>query len=1561
MPRKGDNLKSRVLSALAARAKAAGGAGADEIAAFTRIFYAGLSVDDLRRRSADSLFHSAAGMWAFARQRRRGTAKIGVHILEDKDRGHAASRTVIQIVNDDMPFLVDSVSAELVRRNAVVQLLVHPVVLVRRDRSGRMLALADGSAAMPPPAGAQPESFMHIEIGEVPKDAQDELKAAITNVLTDVRVVVADWKPMVARVDEALLSIDKTPLPLHSAELAEAKAFLEWIRNDHFTFHGLRSYDLITENGAQFLRPIKGTGLGLLRTVSEESAARHEAPLTPALAEFARRKELLILAKATTRSTVHRAVPLDFIGIRRFDEKGDVVGEHRILGLYTSMAYSQSPRYIPLVREKVRRVIARAGYSPSSHDGKALLRILETYPRDELFQCPEDVLFDTALEILRLHERPRVALFVRQDPFGNYASCLVFVPRDRYTTALRLRFQDILERAFAGSVNASYVQVSDEILARVHVIVSTKRGEIPAYDPDAIEAELTEAARSWCDRLHEALAAQSGEAAAAALLARYADAFPAGYQERYAADEAIFDLSKIESVRKAGGIAMHLYRPKGAVPADVRLKIYRVKEPEPLSDILPVLEHMGFHVVTELPFPVAEKGAAEPVWIQEFGMHPLHGAAVHVDAIKANFEECLTHVLSGAVEDDGFNALVVTTGLGWREVVVLRALCKYLRQARIPFSESYMQETLLRNPEITRNLVDLFLTRFDPRDRARSESRAVSLRVAIEEALDSVASLDEDRILRRFYNLVQVALRTNHFQRASDGEPKPYLSIKFDSRNIDALPAPRPMFEIFVYSPTTEGIHLRGGKVARGGIRWSDRREDFRTEILGLMKAQMVKNAVIVPVGSKGGFVMKRPPPPSAGREALNAEVVECYRTLIRGMLDLTDNLKGNKIVAPKDTIRYDDDDPYLVVAADKGTATFSDIANGLSQDHGFWLGDAFASGGSAGYDHKKMGITARGAWEAVKRHFREFGRDIQREDFTVMGVGDMSGDVFGNGMLLSKHTKLVGAFNHLHIFADPDPDPKTSFAERKRLFGLARSSWTDYRQELISKGGGVFDRKAKGIKLTPQMKERFGIAGESVTPSALVQAMLCANVDLLWFGGIGTFVRATHETDAEVGDRANDAVRVKARDLRCRVVGEGANLGVTQAARTEYALLAGRINTDAIDNSGGVDCSDHEVNIKILLNDLVARGDLARRRRDALLRQMTDEVADLVLRDNYLQTQAISVDAARGVAILDQSAHLMRTLERQGKLDRTLEYLPDDEILAERLALKRGLMRPEIAVLLAYAKISLYSELVETDLPDDPLLVQDLVRYFPGPLQKKYGRAIERHRLRREIIATSVANSLVNRVGAAFVNEMKERTGMDAAETARAYAITRDVFQLRDLWSGIEALDNKVAAADQTAMLNDIMRLVDHSTLWFLTHGARPLDITAICATFSPAVASLRARLGDIVAPTERSALDRRTKELMEKKVPEPIARTIAALDPLESALDIVRIADKAKLEVDRIGRLYFAIGMRFGIDRLRDGAEAMVTDSPWQRQAIAAIVGDLYGHQRDLTTAVLASAGEK
>ncbi|MBV9521752.1 MAG: NAD-glutamate dehydrogenase, partial [Alphaproteobacteria bacterium] len=998
-------------------------------------------------------------------------------------------------------------------------------------------------------------------------------------------------------------------------------------------------------------------------------------------------------------------------------------------------------------------------------------------------------------------------------------------------------------------------------------------------------------------------------------------------------------------------LGMKLYRDP-AQSGGLGFKIYHAGSPVALSDVLPMLENMGLKVIGEVPHEIAVGGAAGAAWIQDFSLVPRAGGAgaESVEAARPRFEDAFLQIWTGGVENDGFNRLVLAAGLDWRQVVILRLYSKYLRQAGSTFSQAYIEDALARHPAIAAHLVALFECRFDPRAGKDRDAREAVIIGSIEQALEGVTNLDEDRILRSFLLLVEKTLRTNHYQRGVDGAAKPYLSVKLASQEIDLLPLPRPLVEIFVYSPRVEAIHLRGGKVARGGIRWSDRREDFRTEILGLMKAQMVKNAVIVPVGSKGGFVVKRPPPPGAPREAAQDEAIACYKILMRGLLDLTDNFVGSAVVPPPDVVRRDGDDPYLVVAADKGTATFSDIANGVAGEYGFWLGDAFASGGSAGYDHKGMGITARGAWELVKRHFRELGADIQSAPFTVIGVGDMSGDVFGNGMLLSAQTKLLGAFNHQHIFIDPDPDPKASLAERQRLFALPRSSWSDYAPALIGKGGGVFERSAKSIALSPEIKALFAIAAERVTPAELIRAMLRAPVDLLWFGGIGTYVKAHDESNADVGDRANDALRIDGRDVAARVVGEGANLGVTQRGRIEYALKGGRINTDAIDNSAGVDTSDHEVNVKIALGAAAAAGTIDRAARDRELAAVTDEVARLVLRDNYLQGQALSLAEKRGVELLDQQIRLMRGLERAGKLSRAIEFLPDDETLAARAAARTGLTRPELAILMAYAKMTLDAELLPSSLPDDPELTADLLRYFPAPLVERYRPAIEAHRLRREIIATHVANSLVNRAGITFANEMKERSGRSAGDVAHAYAITREIFDLRALWRAIEALDNAVPAALQYDMLLAIGGLVERATLWLLRSGLE-LDLRARTAQFAPGTAIIGERLALLLPTEEAAALEARAAAFLARGAPEALARRVARLDHLVCAVDIIRLAEAGKRDIAEVARAYFAVGARFALGLLREAAASLRPETAWQKMAVAALVEDFFQHQSELT----------
>src|SRR5215210_3414327 len=1376
---------------------------------------------------------------------------------------------------------------------------------------------------------------------------------------TCVRAAVDDWPQMRERVRGIVSELDEDAPPVDEDELDEARAFLQWIHDDNFTFLGYREYDLRAQDGEDVLRAVPESGLGILREASSGSVSHSFARLPPEAKKLARAPHLLNLTKANSRSTVHRPSYLDYVGVKRFDSSGKVTGERRFLGLYTFSAYSMSALDIPLVRRKVRYVLERAGFLPESHNEKDLIEILETYPRDELFQISQEELFEISMGILHLQERQRVRLFVRRDTYGRFFSCLVFVPRDRYNTEIRERMQDILHRAFNGASVEFNVRLSESVLARLHFIIYTKPGEVPDYDTETIEERLVEATRSWTDNLYDALIEHFGEERGTELFRKYRDAFPPGYRDGFLPRTAVADIAKIEELRSEDDIGMSLYHPLEEPENFLGFKLYRLGEQISLSDILPLLENMGVEVVDERPHKVEPAGAPS-VWIYDFGLlHEAHGE-LQTGQVREIFQEAFARALRNEVENDDFNRLVLGARLTWRQVTVLRAYCKYLRQAGTTFSQDYMEDALFANPHIARLLVELFEARFDPDRQQRAEAETERLKREIEESLEAVESLDEDRILRNFLNVTLCTVRTNYYQRTPEGEPKPYLSFKFDPSEIIVLPLPRPRFEISVYSPRMEGVHLRGGKVARGGIRWSDRREDFRTEILGLMKAQTVKNAVIVPVGAKGGFVVKRPPT-EGGREALMDEVVFCYKTLIRGMLDLTDNLVGDDAVPPDDVVRYDEDDPYLVVAADKGTATFSDIANGLAGDYGFWLGDAFASGGSVGYDHKEMGITAKGTWESVKRHFRELGMDIQNEDFTVAGIGDMSGDVFGNGMLLSRHIKLLGAFNHLHIFLDPDPDPETSFEERERLFKLPRSSWSDYDESLISEGGGVYARTAKSIPLSPEARDLLGVEEETLTPNEVIRALLKARVDLLFNGGIGTYVKASYETHADVGDRTNDAVRVDGAELGCRVVGEGGNLGLTQRGRVEYALNGGRIYMDAIDNSAGVDCSDHEVNIKILLDSVVKDAATTEKQRNELLVEMTEEVGQLVLKDNYEQTRAISNALALAHPMIDVHIRYIRALEEAGSLNRELEFLPSDEALSERRSEGIGLTAPEFAILLSSSKITLYKGLLSSDLPEDPYLSDELERYFPTPLRYRFREQMREHRLRREITATSVVNDLVNRGGPSFAFRLGEETGAAPADIARAYTAACEVFEMRSLWDDIESLDNVVEAQTQTRMLLEWRRLVERATRWFLRNRRPPLDISATVAYFSEGVSELTRRLPEFMLDADREGLERATEQLAEANVPPELARRVAVLNAMFSELDIVDIATATDEPLDEVAAVYFTLGDRLKLHWLRGHVEALPRDNRWQALARAALRDDLYSQQAELTAEILRSTSSE
>ncbi|MEO8674902.1 MAG: NAD-glutamate dehydrogenase, partial [Casimicrobiaceae bacterium] len=1434
-----------VLALVTAKVAAADRATIEDL---VRRYYGQVDPEDLDERAPADLYGAAMSHWSFARKRDAGRAKVRVFNPTIEEHGWQSTHTIIEIVNDDMPFLVDSVTMEANRHGLTLHLITHPLLSLVRDAGGTLTGLApDGKEA-------KRESFIHVEVDRTTDPALLEALAAdIARVLGDVRMAVEDWKKMQDKMLAIIGELDVHPPPIPADELEEGEAFLSWLADNHFTLLGYRCHDLVTVDGADALRIVADSSLGLLRETGGRDVAASFAKLPPEQREFARLPELLIITKSNSRSTVHRPGYLDYVGIKRFDAKGEVCGEHRFLGLYTSTAYSAKPEDIPLLRRKVATVVARAGLAPGSHAGKALINILETYPRDELLQTSDLDLFATAMGILHLGERQRFRLFVRRDPFGRFLSCLIFAPRENYSTELRQKWQEILMQAFNGTGAEFNMHLSESALVRSLITVRTTPGTVPAFDVRGLEMRLAAASRKWEDDLRDALIEAQGEARGSELFRQFGSAFPAGYREDFAARSAVPDIALMAPLTEASPLALSLYRPLEAAPGVLRFKLFHRGAPVPLSDGLPMLERMGQKVMDERPHRIAPR-AAPPVWMHDFGMQSaVADAEVEIDALHAVFEDAFARIFRGQVENDDFNRLVVAARLPAEEIVVLRAYAKYMRQIGFPLSQAFIESTLAAHADIARMLVALFKLRFDPALPDAAQSHAIGKIQEIDHAFDGVENLSEDRVLRLYLMLILATMRTNFWRRDRAERPRSYLSFKFDPAKVPGLPEPKPKFEIFVYSTRFEGVHMRFGKVARGGLRWSDRPEDFRTEVLGLVKAQQVKNVVIVPVGSKGGFVLKKAPP-SSDRDAFMKEGIACYQDYLRGLLDLTDNRVGEAVVPPPQVKRHDPDDPYLVVAADKGTATFSDYANAISKEYGFWLGDAFASGGSVGYDHKAMGITARGAWESTKRHFREMGVDTQTTNFRVAGIGDMSGDVFGNGMLLSRHICLVAAFDHRHIFLDPEPNPEASFVERDRLFRLPRSSWADYDAKLLSAGGGIHPRSAKSIALTPQVKAALSMVADSLTPNELVNAILKAPVDLIYNGGIGTYVKATAESHAQVGDRANDVLRVNGSELKCKVFVEGGNLGCTQLGRVEYASGGGRIYTDAIDNSAGVDTSDHEVNIKILLGMAIAEGELTEKQRNTQLAEMTDDVAALVLRDNYFQTQLISVTGRIAPSLLDAQGRFMQFLEKAGQLNRAIEFLPDDAALVARRAKGQGLASPERAVLLAYGKMWLYDELLASTLPDDPWIETALTRYFPPALGEKFAAYMPRHALRREIIATHVTNSMVNRVGSTFVHRLSETTGTRPHEVVRAYLLAREIFGFVPLWQAIEALDNTVDDAVQSTMLIDTSRQLERGTTWFLRSRRLTEDMAATIAHFTPRVEALSTRLPDLLDAADRA-----------------------------------------------------------------------------------------------------------
>ncbi|MFT4047959.1 MAG: NAD-glutamate dehydrogenase [Solimonas sp.] len=1523
---------------------------------FIKAYYEMASQDALRMRTPDELFDTALRHFHFAQRRTPGEALVRVlppaDLAAHDSRGLARLETVV----DDMPFLVDSLSMAIRDTGAPIDWLVHPILHVARDREQWDGLAADGET----------ESMVHIEFeGFSHAASYTALEETVRGVLGDIRCVVDDFSAMRTKAIEIADRLAALRPDATSDDAGEAGEFLRWLEDGHFTFLGYIETDVVSgSDGKGRFEARAEAALGLSRPGRRYADA--DALIAPReeLDKYSDSSRLVVITKGNFRSNIHHAEFVDVVSIKRVRADGTVGGTCRFVGLFSADAYIDRPRQIPLMRRKAERVMQRSRLPEQSHSGKYLREILYQLPRDELFQSNEDELYQICMGIRALRERAQLKLFMRRDRYGRFFSCMVFVPRERYSRELRDRIGSELMAACGGTGMDRNTEFLRHGMARIHYIVRTAPGTTLAQSAAQIENRLLAATRSWREQLRDAYVRANRRDANSAQLSRFLDAFPLSYQEMTAADEAAADLRQLLRLSAHDAVLPRLIVEAGTDSArPVGLKLYCRGTPLPLSDVLPMLENFGLRVLSQDPHEIRPKDG-DPIWVQQFHVELSGACRLPPEQQRAYFEHAFLQVWQRRTENDGLNRLVLLAGLDARQIVCLRMLTRYLIQTGLPFSQDYQERLLAEYAPVARLLVQLFETRFDPALPAgQRRDDEIRFAQALDDTLDKVATLDGDRVLRAYTAVVRAALRTNYFQKAGDGGHKTYVSIKLDPKKVPELPAPLPMFEIFVYAPEVEGIHLRGGRVARGGLRWSDRRQDFRTEVLGLMKAQMVKNAIIVPVGAKGGFVVKQGDP--ADREAWMKQGVECYKTFLRGLLDLTDNRVGDGIVPPAGVVRHDEDDPYLVVAADKGTATFSDVANALAIDeYGFWLGDAFASGGSAGYDHKKMGITAKGAWESVKRHFRELNRDIQNEPFTVVGVGDMSGDVFGNGMLLSRQTRLIAAFDHRHIFVDPDPDAATGYAERERLFALPRSSWDDYDRTKISAGGGVWPRSAKLIRLPDEAQRALAIGKAGVTPQELMRAILLAPVDLLWNGGIGTYVKSHLQSHEECGDRANDAIRVNGRELRCKVVGEGGNLGCTQPARIEYALQGcggegGRINTDFIDNAGGVHSSDREVNIKIPLNGLLYEQKLTRATRDPLLAGMTGELAGAVLADSYVQSLAISLIERDAVAQLGEHHDVMRTLERDGHLNRAVEFLPDDEALKERRARNKGLTRPELAVLLSYSKISLFDSVLQSDVPDDAFFDRDLLSYFPRALVAQYRGPLLAHRLRREIIATILANAVINRMGFAFVHRFAEDHGVPRAEVVKAYAIAHEIYGGDRYWRPIQQLDGQVPAALQLRLFGRAIGLMKHATTWLLNERWTARAMPEAVAAFGSGIDALTALLPDILPAGYRAHWDKAVAGMLVEGVPVGLAQQMANTMVLGSAPDIIELARDANVSLAEAARAYFLSGDRLGMLWLLSTIIAFPAQNKWQALARSNLREDSYRLHRRIAARVLKQGG--
>lgn len=1521
--------------------------------AFLKLFYSHTSQSDLKDRSVESLFEMAYSHWKMIDKR----PCAGMHCIrvfnpdEEKDGWHC-KYTVVEIMMKDMPFIVDSARMVMNRLGFSIHLMIYMGGMkVVRDDSGAVTAVAP-YLGRSHKANDNIESPVYMEIDRQSDPAVlEEIRQALNEAMSDVENAVQDWLPMQTKVQESIDELLKTQAPLPPAEVKESVAFLQWLLDGQFTFLGVRDYRVVGEGTSQALVLEKGSGLGVLRDETHSKARR----LFSEIPEAARNlmlssQEILVISKTNTVSTVHREAYTDYIGIKQFDDNGRLIGERRVIGLYTSTAYSSHPKQIPFLRHKVASVLKRSNLPPGSHAGKDLMHILETFPRDELFQSSVDELYHISMEILSLQDRKRLRLFVREDAYGRYISCFVYIPRENYNGQLISRLQAVLMEAFHGEDATYATYFYTPVLTRVfyNIRLAKTKNELH-YDIHALETKLAEVAKSWQDGLYEVLMDHFGDDKGKKVFAIYRNAFSPGYCANFTPSQAVADIVHIQDISDENALGMSLYAHPSAEVREVKFKLYRYHKTVPLSDALPILENLGLRVIGEEPYQIFLQENKQ-VWINDFLLEFSRATTIEVSAIRDIFQEAFYHIWLGLAENDLFNGLVVGAALSWREISVLRAYTKYLRQAGFTYSADYVAEAFSKYPLIAKLFIELFHGLFDPKLQGTADIE--NIEKTLLEHINQVTLLDEDRIFRRIFAAMKATLRTNFYQKN-----KACLAFKLSSSQIPEMPLPYPMFEIYVYSPRVEGVHLRSSKVARGGLRWSDRKEDFRTEVLGLMKAQQVKNAVIVPSGAKGGFLPKNLPV-NGTREEVLQEAIACYQLFIQSLLDITDNRVGDDIVSPQNTVCYDEPDPYLVVAADKGTATFSDIANKIAIDNNFWLGDAFASGGSAGYDHKKMGITARGAWVSAERHFQGLNINLANTEVTVVGIGDLSGDVFGNGVLLSKHLKLVAAFNHMHIFLDPNPNPEKSFEERKRMFALPRSTWADYDASLISAGGGVYPRAAKYIDLTPEVKALLELEVDRLAPNELIRAILKAPVDLLWNGGIGTYVKASTETHAEVGDRTNDVVRVNGNQLRTRVLVEGGNLGCTQLGRIEFASNGGLINTDFIDNSAGVDCSDHEVNIKILLGAMIADGSMTLPQRNQLLASMENEVGELVLENNYHQNETVSLLTALSSNEMGLYESFLDTQEQKGKINRELEYLPDAKVFQERRANNLGLTLPEISVLLSYSKIILKEAILNSEaLLNDEALSGYVQTAFPAILCKKFGDAVKNHRLRNEILATQLSNHVVASMGITFVYRMQNETSAELSDIFRAFIIASKILRIDELYAEIEALDYQVEVAIQFQMIDEVMRLVRRATRWLLLNWKAGFDIPTVVTHFALPLKAFYKRLPKLLSGSDQQGFEERLKPLLQANVPEEIAIRIASARSMYHALNVIYAANEADIDMAQAAQIYFKLIESLGLDCFRDRINEHPAATRWSVLAKVAFKADLDRIQRKLTNSVITS----